>query len=109
MSDRGTGETRLHVVLLEPFFTGSHEVWAEGWRANSRHDIHLVTQPGTHWRHRMMAASVPLAEATRAHVATHGRPDVVVASDMVDLAGYLGLCRPELDGVPSVVYSTRTS
>ena len=104
MSDLGTGETRLHVVLLEPFFTGSHEVWAEGWRANSRHDIHLVTQPGTHWRHRMMAASVPLAEATRAHVATHGRPDVVVASDMVDLAGYLGLCRPELDGVPSVVY-----
>lgn len=94
----------LSVLLVEPFFTGSHEVWARGWQANSRHDLHLLTQPGTHWRHRMMAASVPLAEATREHVALHGRPDVVVASDMVDLAGYLGLCRRELEGVPAVVY-----
>ncbi|MCZ7628281.1 MAG: DUF3524 domain-containing protein [Microthrixaceae bacterium] len=95
---------RLHVLLLEPFFTGSHEVWATGWQANSRHSLHLLTQPGTHWRHRMMAASVPLAEATREHVEAHGPPDVVVASDMVDLAGYLGLCRNELAGVPTVVY-----
>ena len=94
----------LHVLLLEPFFTGSHEMWARGWQANSRHELHLATQPGTHWRHRMMAASVPLAEVTREHVLTHGRPDVVVASDMVDLAGYLGLCRDELAGVPTVVY-----
>lgn len=94
----------LQVLLLEPFFTGSHEVWASGWQANSRHRLHLLTQPGTHWRHRMMAASVPLAEATRDHVKAHGRPDVVVASDMVDLAGYLGLCRDELAGVPTVVY-----
>lgn len=95
---------RLHVLLVEPFFTGSHEVWARGWQANSRHDLHLLTQPGTHWRHRMMAASVPLAVATSEHVLAHGRPDVVVASDMVDLAGYLGLCRDELAGVPTVVY-----
>ncbi len=94
----------LHVVVLEPFFIGSHRVWAEGWQRHSRHRIHLLTQPGTHWRHRMMAASVPLSEATRVHVADHGRPDVVVASDMVDLAGYLGMCRRELGGVPSVVY-----
>lgn len=94
----------LRVLVLEPYFTGSHRGWAEGWRANSIHDLHLLTQPGTHWRHRMMAAAVPLAEATRDHVAGHGPPDVVVASDMVDLAGYLGLCRAELAAVPTVVY-----
>ncbi|MFV0317368.1 MAG: DUF3524 domain-containing protein [Microthrixaceae bacterium] len=94
----------LSVLVLEPFFTGSHEVWARGWQEHSRHDLHLLTQPGTHWRHRMMAASVPLAEATREHIERLGRPDVVVASDMVDLAGYLGLCRDELAGVPTVVY-----
>lgn len=104
MTPRAGPTGRLGVLVVEPFFTGSHEVWAEGWRANSRHELHLLTQPGTHWRHRMMAASVPLAEATRDHVARHGRPDVVVASDMVDLAGYLGLCREELAGVPAVVY-----
>jgi glycosyltransferase involved in cell wall biosynthesis len=96
--------TRLQVVVLEPYFTGSHKVWAEGWRRASRHHLHLLTQPGTHWRHRMMASAVPLAEALRHHVERHGVPDVVVASDMVDLASFLGLCRDELAGVPAVVY-----
>ena len=94
----------LQVVLLEPYFTGSHKVWAEGWRRASRHCLHLLTQPGTHWRHRMMASAVPLAEELRRHVDRHGVPDVVVASDMVDLASFLGLCRDELAGVPTVVY-----
>ena len=98
------GGRSLHVLVLEPWFTGSHRAWAEGWQRHSRHRLFLLTQPGTHWRHRMMAAAVPLAEATRAHVAEHGRPDVVVASDMVDLAGYLGLCRRELPRVPALVY-----
>lgn len=94
----------LQVLLLEGYFTGSHEVWARGWQANSRHDLHLLTQPGTHWRHRMMASAVPLAVATAEHIDRHGRPDVVVASDMVALASYLGLCREALSGVPSVLY-----
>lgn len=98
------GPRRLHVVVVEPYFTGSHQVWAEGWQRHSRHDLHLLTQPGTHWRHRMMASPVPLARATEAHLVRHGRPDVVVASDMVDLASYLGLCRDSLAGVPALVY-----
>jgi glycosyltransferase involved in cell wall biosynthesis len=92
------------VLLVEPFHTGSHRAWAEGWQAHSRHDVHLLTQPGTHWRHRMMASCVPLADRARAHVADHGRPDVVVASDMVDLAAFLGLAGPALGGVPCVAY-----
>lgn len=94
----------LQVVLLEPYFTGSHRAWAEGWQRHSAHQIHLLTQPGTHWRHRMMASAVPLAEMLREHMVTHGRPDVIVASDMVDLATFLGLCREELAGVPAVMY-----
>ena len=98
------GGDRLQVLLLEPYFTGSHKVWAEGWKRASRHDLHLLTQPGTHWRHRMMASAVPLAEAVRAHIEVQGPPDVVVASEMADLATLLGLCRGELAGVPTAVY-----
>jgi glycosyltransferase involved in cell wall biosynthesis len=94
----------LEVFLCEPWFTGSHQVWAEGWQRHSSHRIHLATQPGTHWRHRMVASAVPLAEILREHTAANGRPDVVVASDMVDLAALLGFCRDELCGVPAVIY-----
>lgn len=46
----------------------------------------------------MDAAAVPLAAETARHVSQHGEPDVVVATDMVDLASYLGLCRSIVPG-----------
>lgn len=102
MAEEPTGG--LNVFLCEPYFIGSHKIWAEGWQRHSSHRITLATQPGTHWRHRMMASAVPLAQMLREHIAEHGRPDVVVASDMMDLASFLGICRAELEGVPSVLY-----
>ena len=98
----------LDVLLVEGWMAGSHEAWAEGWRSRSRHRIDLVTQPGTHWQHRMTAGSVPLASAVADHVSAHGSPDVLVVTDMVDLASLLGLVGSMSGGalsrVPSVLY-----
>jgi glycosyltransferase involved in cell wall biosynthesis len=98
----------LGVLLVEGWMAGSHEAWARGWQQRSRHRIGIVSQPGTHWQHRMAAAAVPLAEQTARHVTEHGVPDVVVVTDMVDLASWRGLCasmvRGGLAGVPTVLY-----
>lgn len=88
----------LDVLLVEGWFGGSHEAWATGWSAHSRHDVEIISQPGSHWQHRMDAAAVPLSMATARHVERHGAPEVVVATDMVDLASYLGLCRSVVAG-----------
>lgn len=94
----------LRVVLIEPWYGGSHRIWADGVVAHSRHEVHLLTLPGRHWRWRMRGAAVTLAEQFSAHVAVHGRPDVVVVSGMVDLAALLGLCRSSIGDVPVGLY-----
>lgn len=92
------------VLLVEPFFGGSHAAWATGWQAASRHEIHLLTHEASAWRWRLRGAAVTLARRTEKWVEHHGRPDLVVATDMLDLAAYLGLARRALGDVPVAIY-----
>lgn len=92
------------VLLVEPFLGGSHEAWARGWQEASRHEIHVLGHPATAWRWRMRGGAVTLAAEAATWCARHGRPDLVVATDMLDLAAFLGLTRHTLGSVPAVLY-----
>lgn len=78
------------VLLVEPFLGGSHRAWAEGWVRHSRHEITLLGHEGRHWRWRMRGSAVSLAREARDRGAA-GSVDVVVASNMLDLAAFRGL------------------
>ena len=95
---------RLRVVVCEPYLAGSHRAWAEGLAAHSAHDVRLVTHAGGFWKWRMQGAALTLAREIDALVADWGRPDVLVAGDMVHLPALLGLARDALAGVPVVLY-----
>jgi glycosyltransferase involved in cell wall biosynthesis len=92
------------VLLLEPFLGGSHEAWARGWQAASDHEIHIIGHAARAWRWRMRGAAVSLAAETDDWVAAHGHPDLVVATDMLDLAAYLGLARRTIGAIPAAIY-----
>jgi glycosyltransferase involved in cell wall biosynthesis len=92
----------VRVLLVEPYFGGSHRQWAEGFRAASGHDVHLVTHDARFWKWRMEGGHVTLAAAAEAVVAAHGPPDALVASDMVNLPAFLGAARRFL-GNPAIV------
>ncbi len=94
----------MRIFLLEPYHTGSHAAWAEGWAARSRHEIHLLTLPGRFWKWRVHGSSVTLAEQTERLVAEAGRPDAIVASGMSDLATYLGLTRRIIGDPRTLLY-----
>ena len=81
------------VLLVEPFLGGSHEAWASGWMDHSRHTIVRLGHEGQHWRWRMRGGAVTMARALEQQAAEIGAVDVVVASNMLDLAGFLGLAR----------------
>ncbi len=81
----------LRVFLFSGYHTGSHRAWAEGYAASSRHDVHLITLPGAFWKWRLSGGFVTLAELGRALEERVGRPDVVLATSMVDVAGLRGL------------------
>ncbi len=96
--------TRRRVLLLEPWYGGSHRAWADGLVAASGHDIELCTHPAVAWRWRLRGGAVTMAELVEASVEARGRPDVVLASGMLDLARVAGLTRRSLAGVPLALY-----
>ncbi len=91
----------MHVLLIEPYYGGSHRAWAAGYAAHSRHHVTLLTLPARFWKWRMQGGSLTLAE--RARRLPHP-PDVILASDMLDLPTFLALTRDFLAAVPAALY-----
>lgn len=92
------------IVLVEPFYGGSHRCWCDGWVLHSRHEIELLTLPDRFWRWRLRGASATMAEDYRALIEARGRPDAVVVSSLIDLAAFLGLARRSLLDTPVGLY-----
>lgn len=94
----------MRILLIEPYFGGSHRVWAEGYRTHSSHEVTLITLPARWWRWRMRGGAVSVAERARELADEGYRPDAVLVSSMIDL----GLLRSLLDGVwgrvPTALY-----
>ena len=94
----------LHIWLLSPYHTGSHAAWAAGLVRHSRHQVTLLTMTGRFWKWRMGGGALELADQARL-LLTHQKPDVVLATDMVNLPAWLALLRRELPArVPVALY-----
>lgn len=91
----------MKILLLEPYCGGSHRAWAEGYVAHSQHDVKLLTLPARFWKWRMQGGAVTLAERARA---LDFRPDLLLASDMLNLPAFLALTRDFLADVPTALY-----
>ena len=91
----------MKILLLSPYHSGSHQAWADGYTHFSQHEICLLTLPGRLWKWRMAGGAIPLAQK---FLASDFVPDLVLATDMVDLATFLALTRHRLGNVPAVLY-----
>ncbi len=91
----------MKILLLEPFLTGSHRQWAEGYRQHSRHEVDILSLPGRHWKWRMYGGAVALAEQ---FLKLKYRPGLLLATDMLDLTTFLALTRSKSSGIPAAIY-----
>jgi len=94
-------EDGLDIVLLEPYLTGSHLAWAEEYAAHSRHRVRILGLEGRHWKWRMHGGAVTLA---RQFLAEGLRPDLLLATDMLDLTTFLALTRKVTAQTPAALY-----
>jgi glycosyltransferase involved in cell wall biosynthesis len=95
----------MNVWLLEPYYTGSHQAWAEGVQAHSRHKVRLLTLPGRFWKWRMQGGAVSLARRATVRVRSQEeRPDLILASDMLNVPVFLALSDERLSRVPLALY-----
>jgi len=91
----------MNILIVEPFFSGSHKQWARDIQKFSRHNVSMLTMPGRNWKWRMLGGSVTLADEflNGAH-----HPHIILATDMLDLAGFMGLVRQKAGDVPVAIY-----
>ncbi|HEU4327489.1 MAG TPA: DUF3524 domain-containing protein [Roseiflexaceae bacterium] len=96
----------MRILLLNPFHSGSHAAVAEGYTARSGHQISALTLSAAGgWRWRMRGAAVTLARRLAEHYGLGRAPfDLILATDMLDLATFLGLARAQTAGIPTAIY-----
>jgi glycosyltransferase involved in cell wall biosynthesis len=91
----------MNLWLVEPYHTGSHKAWAEGFQAHSRHAVRLLTLPGRFWKWRMQGGAVTLARKAQTLCE---RPDLILASDMLNIPVFLAFGGERLARVPVALY-----
>lgn len=77
----------MRFLLLEPFFGGSHQEFAQGLKEHSSHEIELLTLPARFWKWRMRGAALEMFR----RVGNPGAWDGIIASSMLSLSDYLAL------------------
>lgn len=91
----------MNILLLEPFFSGSHKQWAEGLQKHSKHNIEILSLPGRHWKWRMHGGAVSLANEFNS---IEKLPDLILATSMLDLTTFLALTRDKSSDIPVAIY-----
>lgn len=91
----------MNILIIEPYFTGSHKTWAEGYKNYSKCDIDILSLSGHYWKWRMHGGAVTLAKK---YFDKKFSPDLIIASDMLDLTTFLALTRAETYKTPVVLY-----
>ncbi|MCP3974153.1 MAG: DUF3524 domain-containing protein [bacterium] len=80
----------MRIAIIEPYYGGSHQAWADGYRARSRHEVTLFTHEARFWKWRMHGSYVTLGAAFVEHVDDQGPFDLILASDMLHIPAFIG-------------------
>ncbi len=94
----------MNVLALEPWYGGSHRNFLDGLAAHSTHTFQRITMTARFWKWRMHGGAVTMARKALQALDEGFRPDVIFATDMVNLPAFLALTRPQLSDVPVVLY-----
>ncbi len=92
---------KIKIALIEPFYGGSHKQWAEELYKYSRHEIRIFSLSGHHWKWRMHGGAITLGNEL---LKSGFRPDLILATDMLDVSVFLGVIRNQLNQTPVCLY-----
>lgn len=94
----------MNILALEPWFGGSHRQFLRGLAHHSTHDFRLITMADRYWKWRMQGGAVTLANKARDMTHEGFTPDVIFATDMVNVPAFLALTRDFLADTPIILY-----
>ena len=81
----------MKILIIEPFFTGSHKIWAEDYKKYSSHEVEILYLPGRFWKWRMHGGAITLAKR---YQKLNFHPDIIFTTDMLNLPVLQSLIQP---------------
>ncbi|NLH40744.1 MAG: DUF3524 domain-containing protein [Planctomycetes bacterium] len=94
----------MRILALEPYYGGSHRAFLDGWSQAGRHSWSVLSLPAFKWKWRMRHAAVTFAQQVKRMLSEGARWDLLLCSDMMNLAEFLGLAPRCIRDLPAVVY-----
>ncbi len=94
----------MRILALEPYYGGSHRAFLDGWSGLSRHEWTLLTLAAYKWKWRMRHSAVTFSDDLAARGGAPSQWDVVLCSDMLNLAEFLALAGRAVRDLPAVAY-----
>ena len=95
----------MQVLLIEPYYGGSHRAWADGYKNHSAHDVILLTLPAQFWKWRMQGGAISLSRMIQEQQI---QPDIILASGMMNVATFKALTAEYLGNIPIATYFHET-
>ena len=96
-----TKEDLLQILVLEPYYGGSHRLFLEGLKRQLQFEFEVMTLPARKWKWRMRLAAPYYAE--KLHELGR-RFDRILCSTFVDVAAFRGLAPAWVRSVPLLTY-----
>ena len=93
----------LKILALEPYYNISHRVFLEGYKRYSRHDIKIWSLPGRKWKWRMRGSAYHFSDLA-SREAPGQEPDIVFATDFLNLADWRAICPQPYRDIPTLLY-----
>ncbi|UCD28939.1 MAG: DUF3524 domain-containing protein, partial [Planctomycetota bacterium] len=94
----------MKLLALEPYYGGSHQAFIKGWSAHSKHEFTIISLPAYKWKWRMRHAAITMTDEVNKLVESGQKWDVLLCSDMLNLAEFRGLAPSAVQQLPGVVY-----
>ena len=91
----------MNILIIEPYFTGSHAAWAKGYQKFSRKNVKILSLDGRYWKWRMHGGAVTLAKK---FMEGDYNPDIILATDMLDITTFMSLTRSRTAEIPVAIY-----
>ena len=93
----------MKILVLEPYFGGSHRLFLQGLQKHLEYDFDLLTLPPRKWKWRMRLAAPYFAEQLNT-LDTGKKYDRILCSSFVDVAAFRSLVCERFQKVPLYTY-----
>ena len=91
----------MKILYVEPFYAGAHKQWIDNLKFFSKHKFTILSLPGRKWKWRMHGGAITLAYEFNQ---LDEKFDLIICSDMLNLAVFKELCNTNLHSSKVVVY-----